>query len=633
MALPKLFNLITWHNNTTPAINEDNLNAMSQAIDNIDDRVIGLAGTIMEDVPQIQEDLEILEPAIENIDSNVERAETAADDAEDSAETAEYWANVSNPPIPVVKDFANVISVDDAIPKAATDVKVKIEAVQDLHGYTKPWVGGAGKNLLPLTVAKLKSANGGTWSGNSITKNGVTFTILTDSDGNVTGIKVSGTGSAETTFYIGFGSGQIPVGDYYANGSANGGGSNTFDVYFWNNNQGARVKQWDGTTNSISLDSSSVNAQIKIPNTTDSLSYAIRVKAGWNTNGMIFYPMIRKSTESDTSFEPYTNICPISGFTEAKIDRYRDTTITYDPSSNDKYIGADGTIGSSGLFHYTNLLPVVQASYKYRYTCTTSNNFSTRVHAYNENGVWLRQLAYKTSSGQSIGENKITFDVDSSVSYIRISQSTEVSDELLMHDNTQYIIDLDGTRYGATLDVDSGVMTVNKAIVDLGTLTYGRYDTQVTGKYRYISDGIASAVKVPASLDDKADIICSNYDAVNGYGPVQNIQGIAIHTNGNVMIYDETKATLTTDAFKSAMNGVQLLYPLATPITVQLTPTEVQMLQGYNVLSANSGDVYLEYDASMIQRIANEKLDISTFKSVVASSSDFADFKTKVTAL
>ena len=42
MALPKLFQRIFWHNDTTPAINEDNLNAMSKAIDDIDDRLIAL---------------------------------------------------------------------------------------------------------------------------------------------------------------------------------------------------------------------------------------------------------------------------------------------------------------------------------------------------------------------------------------------------------------------------------------------------------------------------------------------------------------------------------------------------------------------------------------------------------------
>lgn len=95
MALPKLFQRIFWHNNTTPAIQEDNLNAMSKGLNDVDDRLIGLAGTIMEDVPQILEDMEILEPAVASIASNVQRAETAATNAETAAEAAEDSADAA----------------------------------------------------------------------------------------------------------------------------------------------------------------------------------------------------------------------------------------------------------------------------------------------------------------------------------------------------------------------------------------------------------------------------------------------------------------------------------------------------------------------------------------------------------
>lgn len=61
----KLFERIFWHNNTTPAINEDNLNAMSKAIDDIDDRVIELAADVMEVVPQIQAYLDQAEDLVE----------------------------------------------------------------------------------------------------------------------------------------------------------------------------------------------------------------------------------------------------------------------------------------------------------------------------------------------------------------------------------------------------------------------------------------------------------------------------------------------------------------------------------------------------------------------------------------
>lgn len=65
MALSKLFQRIFWHNNTTPAINEDNLNAMSKAIDDIDDRVIALGDDVMTVVPQIQAYLNQAEDLVE----------------------------------------------------------------------------------------------------------------------------------------------------------------------------------------------------------------------------------------------------------------------------------------------------------------------------------------------------------------------------------------------------------------------------------------------------------------------------------------------------------------------------------------------------------------------------------------
>lgn len=74
----KLYDLITWHNNTTPAINETNLNAMSKAIDDIDDRVIDIADLIVTVVPQVQELLDDAEQLVE--------------DCEEHAEDSEAWA-------------------------------------------------------------------------------------------------------------------------------------------------------------------------------------------------------------------------------------------------------------------------------------------------------------------------------------------------------------------------------------------------------------------------------------------------------------------------------------------------------------------------------------------------------------
>lgn len=62
----KLYDRIDWNNNTTPALNESNLNSMSKAIDDIDDRVIEIGADIYEKVPIIEQTLEEVEELSQN---------------------------------------------------------------------------------------------------------------------------------------------------------------------------------------------------------------------------------------------------------------------------------------------------------------------------------------------------------------------------------------------------------------------------------------------------------------------------------------------------------------------------------------------------------------------------------------
>lgn len=62
----KLYNRIDWNNNTTPALNETNLNAMSKALDDLDDRVIEIGADVYEAVPELQEALEEVEQLAAN---------------------------------------------------------------------------------------------------------------------------------------------------------------------------------------------------------------------------------------------------------------------------------------------------------------------------------------------------------------------------------------------------------------------------------------------------------------------------------------------------------------------------------------------------------------------------------------
>ena len=93
----KLYDLITFHNDTNPAVNEDNLNAMSEALDAIDDRVIDLGGAVLEVIPELED---ILSNA-QQIKDYRDEALAAATSAEDDEEDAEAYAVGTRGGVPV----------------------------------------------------------------------------------------------------------------------------------------------------------------------------------------------------------------------------------------------------------------------------------------------------------------------------------------------------------------------------------------------------------------------------------------------------------------------------------------------------------------------------------------------------
>ena len=147
----------------------------------------------------------------------------------------------------------------------------------------------------------------------------MTFTILTDSADNVIGIRANGTASAETSFVLATNSVlQVLAGlSLKLNGSA-GGSSSTY---------GLRAVAWNGTNTSGAYDGDSVTFT-----PTSAFSYVeVRIFSGTSVSNKDFYPMLRLSTESDATFAPYSNICPITGWTGAKV--------TVSPTTDE----ADGT--------------------------------------------------------------------------------------------------------------------------------------------------------------------------------------------------------------------------------------------------------------------------------------------------
>jgi hypothetical protein len=160
-----------------------------------------------------------------------------------------------------------------------------------------------------------------------------------------------------------------------------------------------------------------------------------------------------------------------------------------------------------------------------------------------------------------------------------------------------------GTVYGGTLDVTNGVLTVNYAYIDMGSCNWTKM-TNANGDYFRSSNTSSLNAHV------NAQVYCSQYISKTIW-LIRNINiDKAVACEG---IYIECRDSSYTDAdtFKTAMNGVQLVYELATPQTYNLTPTEVKTLLGINNIFADCGDADVEYvrDATSIINYILSKIE------------------------
>ena len=261
--MDKLYERIIWHNNTTPALNETNLNLMSKGLDDIDDRVVELSDSVLEVVPQIvsyleqAEDLyEAMQTLSENppyigangnwyvfdtttqeyVDSGVDASITV--DVEDvtmlNYGTAPYVTNTGTDTDPVFHLFIPRAAAISSITKTGTASLVDTYTITTEDGYTATFTVTNGKGINSIT----KTGTSGLVDTYTITySDGTTstFTVTNGEDGedgrgivSVTKTSTSGlvdtytiayTDNTSSTFTVtngrdGSGSGDMLAADY-----------------------------------------------------------------------------------------------------------------------------------------------------------------------------------------------------------------------------------------------------------------------------------------------------------------------------------------------------------------------------------------------------------------------------------
>lgn len=147
-----------------------------------------------------------------------------------------------------------------------------------------------------------------------------------------------------------------------------------------------------------------------------------------------------------------------------------------------------------------------------------------------------------------------------------------------------------GTVYGGTLDVVSGVLTVDREIVDLGSLSWVKDDTYK----RFYTDNLASKIKNVASTSTVFNGMADSFMSVSfddGYTDITLDGVICLSSSKFVSIRWLDHATGTAAQFRNALAGKKLVYELANPIVTTIPTPELRLRIGSNYFWSDTGNI------------------------------------------
>lgn len=297
-----------------------------------------------------------------------------------------------------------------------------------------------------------------------------------------------------------------------------------------------------------------------------------------------------------------TNVRPISGWDSVKVSRTSKNLFNAKVVTDGVYLDVNGEIHSSATFCVSDYIGVNAVTLYYS---GASSGFGSnpRTCFYDESKNFLSAVRPAATSG--------TITVPSGASYIRLTVPVankgtfqlEIGSSATSYEpfGDTYTTALGRTVYKGTLDVATGLLTVTHLGVDMGSLSWTAMAGQGGSIYYMRTTDLASTIYRVASSDEVADLYSDAYVAKKNNTIYAGVVGVASTASGYVTVYDDRYNTASSaSAFKTAVTGQTLVYPLATPQVYQLTPEEVDLLLGTNNIWADSGDITVQYGNSPV---------------------------------
>lgn len=483
----------------------------------------------------------------------------------------------------------SLLTFDAEAPGKATALTVDITPVQDLHGQSNPYPPGGGVNKLPPMVD-------GTYEGNgvkAVVSNGVaTLSGTTTASGNALIIPLQ---SSYT--FVG--------GEYLHLGNS-------------------AVGSWQPSFENASNPAGGVTAAVSPANRIVQVASG---KAGYEVTRIRFYlgngvtisgtlaPMICTNNTA-RAYAPYSNVCPISGWSEANVavcgkNLYPYSTFpayTYSWYSHRSFADAINPVFLKGGVtyvlsgerdsQYTSWFFMIRMFDINKQVVTDSTKATTEIGAYTTNYNSTGQYFFPTGTGATYLYQTFTPTIDCWIDVVvqsgkgialnaMIEAGTTAATAYEPYNGTDVTFDLDGVRYGGKLNVLTGVLTVDYT----GGVLDGSEGWQRGSGATWFYRGVSGTYRTGASAAYTSHFK-SVYNQVNAawmiYGQIHVYPDTTIAPSGNTAEgLAEFKAWL-------AQNNVDFYTKLVTPLTVQLTPQEVvTTLVGTNNVLANTGNTFL----------------------------------------
>ena len=437
---------------------------------------------------------------------------------------------------------------------------VDIEPVQDLHGYDHPWPGGGGKNLWPFGDI-------------STSMNGEPFSLKAGTY-NISCNPISGDSLGVRFFYV------------------------------------------DGDTSQSLLALMASNNSYSTSFTLTSDVVSINVARGVSSQNT-FTGIQLESGSQKTSFSPYSNICPISGWTGAKVTHYGANLLDGVNINRGVYVTASGNEQTSATdFSSTDYVPISD-------DVSILTNFPSQITAaisvayYDASKVFIsRQFVYGNGTQlPPVGPASEKLVLPTDAKWLRVNcyynefAHVAISEGDIDNFNVTFPSPDPGTVYGGTLTINadsSGELMVDRAITILNGSE--NWQMQSTYQYGFYYDNAMPRAAI-GTIEGDARFVCNKYkisEAIINSSALPDKENVTVFNQTNIADWykrawvKDTSYTGDLAGFKASLaaNNLQIVYPLATPIVYDLTDIpEITTLLGTNNIWADCGDVTVTYGA------------------------------------